>query len=98
MLQLSHNKGSRPAPEMAVTGWHLLSGKPLDGSDAERIVTGAATPSGRQRTARRFAVGRGRRLGASSTLDGDPDPPFGALLPSRLPRPIPATSGHESGP
>src|SRR3954468_14085978 len=113
MLQLSHNKGSRPAPEMAVTGWHLLSGKPLDGSDAERIVTGAATPSGRQRTARRFAVGRGRRLGASSALDGYPDPPFaqnGAapspgrrdggpiFLPSHLPRPIPATSGTEHGP
>ena len=52
----------------------------------------------RQRTARRFAVGRGRRLGASSTLDGYPDPPFGPLLPSHLPRPIPATSGDGSGP
>ena len=54
--------------------------------------------AGRQRTARRFAVGRGRRLGASSTLDGYPDPPGGALLPSHLPRPIPTTSGNGSGP
>jgi hypothetical protein len=54
--------------------------------------------AGRQRTARRFAVGRGRRLGASSTLDGYPDPPCGTLLPSHLPRPIPATSGTEYGP
>ena len=48
--------------------------------------------------ARRFAVGRGRRLGASSTLDGYPDPPFGPLLPSHLPRPITATSGRGPGP
>ena len=54
--------------------------------------------AGRQRTARRFAVGRGRRLGASSTLDGLPGPPGGALLPSRLPRPITATSGGQRGP
>ena len=47
---------------------------------------------------RRFAVGRGRRLGASSTLDGLPGPPGGALLPSHLPRPITATSGCEYGP
>ena len=55
------------------------------------------TPSRRQRTARRFAVGRGRRLGASSALDGLPDPPGDALLPSHLPRPITATSslGYE---
>ena len=52
----------------------------------------------RTRASRRFAVGRGRRLGASSTSDGYPDPPFGALLPSHLPQPIPATSVHESGP
>ena len=52
----------------------------------------------RQRTARRFAVGRGRRLGASSASDGYPDPPFGPLLPSHLPRPIPITSGTEYGP
>ncbi len=50
---------------------------------------------GRQRTARRFAVGRGKRLGASNALDGLPGPPFGDLLPSRFPRPITATSGHE---
>jgi len=54
--------------------------------------------AGRQRTARRFAVGRGRRLGASGALDGYPDPPGGALLPSRLPRPITTTSGMEYGP
>ena len=47
---------------------------------------------------RRFAVGRGRRLGASSTLDGHPGPPGGALLPSHLPRPITATSGSGFGP
>jgi hypothetical protein len=54
--------------------------------------------TGRQRTARRFAVGRGRRLGASSTLAGLPGPPGGALLPSRLPRTITTASGSESGP
>jgi len=59
----------------------------------EAVVTGW-----RQRTARRFAVGRRSRLGASSALDGYPDPPFGPLLPSRLLRPIPATSGIEYGP
>jgi hypothetical protein len=67
----------------------------------------------RQRTARRFAVGRRGRLGASSTLDGYPDPPCGQngapfapsggrrspiLLPSRPLRPIPATSGTGFGP
>ena len=52
----------------------------------------------RQRTARRFAVGRGRRLGASSTLAGLPGPAGGTLLPSHLPRPIPATSGTGFGP
>jgi len=45
-------------PEAVVTGWHLLSGKEQEGSDGESIVTDVATPSGRQRTARRFAVGR----------------------------------------
>ncbi|MEA3045252.1 MAG: hypothetical protein QOH47_3090 [Sphingomonadales bacterium] len=69
--------------------------------------------AGRQRTARRFAVGRGRRLGASSASTGLPGPAFaqnGApiapsggrrspiLLPSRLPRPITASSGAEFGP
>ena len=74
--------------------------------------------AGRQRTARRFAVGRGMNgckhppdvrsraggaaarswLGVSSTSDGYPDPPFGTLLPSHLPRPIPANSGTEYGP
>ena len=53
---------------------------------------------GRQRAVRRFAVGRGRRLGASSTSDGLPGPPFGAFLPSYLPRPITGTSGAEYGP
>ena len=72
--------------------------------------------AGRQRTARRFAVGRGMNrcehppdvrshaggmatcswLGASSTLDGYPDPPFGPLLPSHLPRPITATFNRGS--
>jgi len=51
----------------------------------------------RQRTARRFAVGLRRRLGASSALDGLPDPPFGSLLPSHLLRPIPATFSQGSG-
>ena len=37
-------------------------------------------------------------LAASATSDGLPGPPFGVLLASRLPRPIPATSGNESGP
>jgi hypothetical protein len=54
--------------------------------------------AGRQRTARRFAVGRGRRLGASSTVVGLADPPFGTLLPSRLPQPITATSDPQFGP
>jgi hypothetical protein len=54
--------------------------------------------AGRQRTARRFAVGWGRRLGASSASDGYPDPTFGPLLPSRLPQPITITSGMEYGP
>jgi hypothetical protein len=54
--------------------------------------------AGRQRTARRFAVGRGRRLGASSASDGLPGPAFTPLLPSHLPRPIPTTSGTEYGP
>jgi len=47
---------------------------------------------------RRFAVGRGRRLGASSASTGLPGPAFDPLLPSHLPRPIPATSGNEFGP
>jgi hypothetical protein len=54
--------------------------------------------AGRQRIARRFAVGQGSRLAASSTSDGLPGPPFGPLLASRLPWPITATSGHEPGP
>jgi hypothetical protein len=31
-------------------------------------------------------------------LDGLPDPPFGTLLPSRLPQPITATSDPQFGP
>ena len=54
--------------------------------------------AGRQRTARRFAVGRGRRLGASSASTGLPGPAFGSLLHSRLPRPITAISSPECGP
>ena len=42
-------KGPNPWLEAVVTGWHLLSGKELGGSDAKRIVTDAVTPSGRQR-------------------------------------------------
>jgi hypothetical protein len=72
-----------------------------------------ATTSGRQRTARRFAVGRRWRLGASSALAGLPGPAggeFGAapspgrrdggpkLLPSRHLRPITTTSGAEAKP
>ena len=71
-----------------MTGWHLLSGKEQGGSDVLCIVTDAATPSGRQRTARRFAVGRTSRLGASSASTGLPGPAFAPLLPSRLLRPI----------
>jgi len=47
---------------------------------------------------RRFAVGRGRRLGASSASTGLPGPAFTPLLPSHLPRPITATSGMGFGP
>ncbi len=68
-----------------MTGWHLLSGKELGGSDAKRIVTDDATPPGRQRTARRFAVVRGRRLGASSTLAGLPARPAALSYPATFP-------------
>jgi len=54
--------------------------------------------AGRQRTARRFAVGRRGRLPASNTLVGLPDPPGGALLVSRPLRPITTTSGRECRP
>jgi len=54
--------------------------------------------AGRQRTARRFAVGRRGRLPASSASDGYPDPPFGPFLVSRPLRPITATSGGGAGP
>ena len=75
-----------------MTGWHLLSGKERGGSDGHSIVTDRATPSGRQRTARRFAVGRGRRLAASIGLAGLPGPACTALLASRLLRPITAVA------
>jgi len=52
----------------------------------------------RQRTARRFAVGRRSRLGASAPSSGLPGPAFSHLLPSRLLRPITATSGPEGEP
>ena len=81
-----------------MTGWHLLSGKERGGSDGDPIVTDRATQSGRQRTARRVAVGRERWLGASSNSAGLPGPPLGALLPSRLPRPILTTSSTKFGP
>ena len=61
------------------------------------IVTDRATKSGRQKTVRRSAVGRRRRLGASSVLAGLPGPPFDPLLPSRLLRPITTTSDTDSG-
>ncbi|MEA3012815.1 MAG: hypothetical protein QOD42_1360 [Sphingomonadales bacterium] len=77
-----------------MTGWHLSSGKEQGGSDAKRIVTDAAMLPGRQRTARRFAVGRRSLLGGSITFVGLPGPPGGALLPSRLLRPITATSSY----
>jgi hypothetical protein len=48
--------GLNLAPEATMTGWHLSSGKERGGSDGQSIVTDAATPSGRQRTARRAAV------------------------------------------
>jgi len=51
----------------------------------------------RQRTARRYAVGRRSRLAASSPLSGLPGPAFGTLLPSRLLRPITAHSGTKFG-
>ena len=51
----------------------------------------------RQRTARRFAVGRRGRLPASSASAGYPDPPFAPLLVSRPLRPITATSSPEGG-
>jgi hypothetical protein len=84
--------------EAAVTGWHLLFGKERGGSDVEYIVTDRATLSGRQRTARRFAVGRRGRLGASIALSGLPGAAGGALLPSRPLRPITTTSSIEYGP
>lgn len=81
--------------EAAVTGWHLLSGEERGGSDAKRIVTDAVTTSGRQRTARRFAVGRRSRLAASAPSTGLPGPAFSRLLANRLLRPITATSNGE---
>ena len=54
--------------------------------------------TGRQRTARRFAVGRRSRLGASIASFGLPSPAFGALLPSRLLRPIMTASSTKFGP
>src|SRR6187549_2192167 len=62
------------------------------------IVTDRGTTSGRQRTARRFAVGRRWRLGASSTLAGHSGPAFGPLLPSRHLRPIPSAADAEDEP
>ena len=54
--------------------------------------------TGRQRTARRSAVGRRSRLAASSTLAGLLGPAFGPLLSSRLLRPITAASRQEGRP
>jgi len=52
----------------------------------------------RRRTARRFAVGRGRRLAASAGSTGLPGPAFTALLSSRLLRPITDASSPEGRP
>ena len=52
----------------------------------------------RQRTARRFAVGRRRRLGASGGSTGLSGPAFATVLPSRLLRPITTTASPEPGP
>jgi hypothetical protein len=54
--------------------------------------------AGRQRTARRFAVGRRSRLAASAGSTGLPGPAFTDLLASRLLRPITATSRQEDRP
>ena len=54
--------------------------------------------AGRQKPTRRFAVGRGSRLGASSALAGLPGPASGPLLPSHLPRPVPITSSPKGRP
>ena len=81
-----------------MTGSILLSGEERGGSDGTSIVTGEATTSGQQKRARRFAVGRGRRLRASIALSGLPGPAFGSLLLSRLPRPIPIHLLAEFGP
>ncbi len=75
-----------------MTGRILLFGKEIGGSDGHSIVTEDATPSERQKPARRSAVGQGSRLRASSPLAGLPGPACGALLLSRLPWPIPAIS------
>ncbi len=101
----------------AVSGGHgdliMSSGKERGGSDGHAIVTDEATTSGRQKTARRSAVGRRSRLRASIASDGLPYPPFGfdgaPIAPSggrrspidllsRLLRPIPATSRPEFEP
>jgi len=54
--------------------------------------------AGRQRAARRFAVGRRSRLAASNGSSGLPGPAFTVLLASRLLRPITATSSYGSEP
>ena len=54
--------------------------------------------AGRQRTARRFAVGRRSRLAASAGSTGLPGPAFTILLASRLLLPITATSSPEGRP
>ncbi|MEA3044504.1 MAG: hypothetical protein QOH47_2342 [Sphingomonadales bacterium] len=54
--------------------------------------------AGRQRTARRFAVGRRSRLATSAGSTGLPGPAFTTLLASRLLRPITATSSPKCRP
>ena len=79
-------------------GLDFVAGEEGGGSDGDTIMTDEATKSGRQKPARRLAVGQGSRLRASSTLAGLPGPAGGPLLLSRLPGPIPATSDHGPGP
>ena len=54
--------------------------------------------AGRQRTARRFAVGRRKRLAASASSTGLPGPVFSRLLSSRFLGPITAHLPNGFGP
>ena len=83
---------------MVVTGWILLADKKPRGSDAHCIVTDAATPFRRLKTTRRYAVGSGKRLAASSPSTGLLGPLFGPFLSSRFPEPISTTSYSKGRP